>query len=489
MSMTRRYFLGLAAAAAAAQVSCRRSTGRPPNVVFVLTDDQRWDCLGCAGHPFLKTPNMDRLSNEGVRFANAFVTNSLCSPSRASFLSGLYPHRHRIINNFTEYPDALASYPRALHDAGYHTAYIGKWHMGENNDAHRSGFDYWASHKGQGKYYDTEFNVNGTREVLKGYYAHVVTDLAVNWLKSARRPFSLEVGHKAPHGLWIPEPKYDHVFDRVDVRTPINAALGPDTPAWVAKRIKTWHGIEGPLYGAKDYATFIRTYHATILSVDDSVGAIYDTLRAMGELDNTIFLFAGDNGFLLGEHASIDKRTAWEESIRIPMLLRYPEAIRDRRVVDRMVLNMDVAPTILDLCGVPRFPTDGRSVRPLLDGRSDDWRTSWFYMYNFENEFPYTPNVRSVRTDDWKYIHYPHGDGGPDRWKAELYNLKSDPMETRNLVEDPSAASKLKELREELARLQRETADPVRMPIDDGIKQTLPSDAHRAVNRSGLEKK
>jgi N-acetylglucosamine-6-sulfatase len=476
-NLTRRQFLGAAAAAAAAaHAGCARRDRRP-NVVFILTDDQRWDCLGCAGHPFLKTPNMDRLANEGVRFANAFVTNSLCSPSRASFLSGLYPHRHRVINNFTEYPDTLPSYPRALHAAGYNTAYIGKWHMGENNDEHRSGFDYWASHKGQGKYYDTEFNVNGTREVLKGYYAHVVTELAVEWLKRARRPFSLELGHKAPHGIWIPEPKYAHVFDGVEVKKPATATLGPDTPAWVAKRVRTWHGIDGPLYGTNDYGTFIRTYHATILSADDSVGAIYDTLRAMGELDNTIVVFAGDNGFLLGEHASIDKRTAWEESIRIPLLMRYPGAIHDPRVVDRMVLNMDVAPTIADLCGVEGFPaTDGRSMRPLLQGGRDGWRTSWMYEYNFEDEFPYTPNVRAVRTDDWKYIHYPNGEGQPDTELAELYDLRADPHETTNLIRRSDAQQTLAPLQAELRKIQQETGGlPDRMPVNPQLRFELPA--------------
>ena len=206
--VNRRQFLQSAAAAAAAApfVACRGA--RRPNVVFVLSDDLRWDCMGVAGHPFLKTPNIDRIANEGIRFSNAFCTSSLCSPSRASLLSGRYAHSHQVINNFTEFPAAIPSYPQRLHDEGYHTAYIGKWHMGEGNDEKRAGFDYWASHKGQGQYYDTPFNVDGHRQVIKGYYAHVVTNLATDWLKTARRPFSLNLGHKAPHGLWIPEPKY-----------------------------------------------------------------------------------------------------------------------------------------------------------------------------------------------------------------------------------------------------------------------------------------
>src|SRR5262245_11735746 len=377
--INRRQFLQTAATAAALGpfIGCGRAARRP-NVVFVLSDDLRWDCMSVAGHPFLKTPNIDRIANEGVRFKNAFCTTSLCSPSRASFLSGLYAHGHRVINNFTEFPATIPSYPQRLHDSGYHTAYIGKWHMGEGNDEKRPGFDYWASHKGQGQYYDTPFNLDGQRQVIKGYYSHVVTNLATDWLKSARRPFSLILGHKAPHGLWVPEPKYEHAFDNVDVKKPPTATIGPGAPDWVTGRIKTWHGIDGPLYGTNDFGKFIRTYHATILSVDDSIGQLYETLRRLGELDNTIFLFAGDNGFLLGEHASIDKRTMWEESIRIPLLVRYPEGITDPRVVDRMVLNIDLAPSVLDLCGeAPLTNVHGTSFKPLAQGRDTPWRSSW----------------------------------------------------------------------------------------------------------------
>jgi len=477
----RREFLsGTAAALGVAPfVACSRAR-RAPNVVFILTADQRSDCLGVAGHPFLKTPNLDRLANEGVRFANAFATSSLCSPSRASFMSGRYAHGHGVFNNFTEYPDALPSYPKVLQKAGYQTAYIGKWHMGENNDEHRSGFTYWASHKGQGKYYDTEFNINGTRQLVKDYYTHAVTELAANWLKTVTPPFSLEIGHKAPHGLWIPEPKYAHVFDNVPVPPP-SSALPPGTPDWVKQRIKTWHGIEGPLYGAKDYADFVRTYHATILSVDDSVGLLYDVLKAKGELDNTIILFAGDNGFLLGEHASIDKRTMWEESVRIPMLVRYPEVAKTPRVASEMVLNMDVAPSVLDLCGQPPFlPIDGMSVKPLLSGAPAPWRKSWMYEYNFETEFPYTPNVRGVRTDDWKYIHYPNGEGQPDTEKAELYDIKADPKEQHNLIDEPSAQGKLAELRTELDRIMQTTAGvPDKMPVNPKLSFEMPAAAIR----------
>lgn len=480
-NVNRRQFLQAASAAAAAAPFAGCSRKRRPNVVFILSDDLRWDCMGVAGHPFLKTPHIDRIANEGIRFSNAFCTSSLCSPSRASFLSGLYAHSHQVINNFTEFPAAIPSYPQRLHDDGYHTGYIGKWHMGEGNDEKRPGFDYWASHKGQGQYYDTPFNVDGQRQVIKGYYAHVVTNLATSWLKTARRPFSLNVGHKAPHGLWIPEPKYEHAYDSLAIRKPETAAPGPGTPDWVSRRMKTWHGIDGPLYGSKDFDTFIRTYHETILSVDDSVGEIYETLRAMGELDNTIFVFAGDNGFLLGEHASIDKRTMWEESIRIPLLVRYPEAMRDPRVVERMVLNLDVAPSVLDLCGAPPLGTvHGASFRNLAQGREAPWRNSWMYEYNFEKEFPYTPNVRGVRTDEWSYMHYPNGEGQPDTEKAELYNIKTDPLQKKNLIDAPDARDTLASLETELLHIQQTTGGlPDRMPLNPELRFEMPDAAIR----------
>ncbi|HVR83917.1 MAG TPA: sulfatase [Planctomycetota bacterium] len=465
-----------------------------PNVVLILTDDQRWDAMSCAGHPFLRTPNIDRLAREGVRFANAFCTTSLCSPSRASILSGLYAHTHRVLNNFTDFPASLPSYPRRLHESGYETAYIGKWHMGEDNDAPRPGFDYWMSHKGQGNYYDTTFNINGERQLLAGYITHRITEKAVDWIRKPHpKPFCLVVGHKAPHGPFVPEPKYAKAFDGIDIRRPATAKdYGEGKPDWVRQRVTTWHGLDGPLYkacGMADYEEFVRAYYATILSVDDSVGQVYEALRETGRLDRTLILFTTDNGYLLGEHGAIDKRAAWDESLRVPLVVRYPPLAPAARVLNEMVLHIDLAPTILEICGAPPLENiHGTSWARLLRGDGRGWRTAFLYEYNYETQFPYTPNVRGVRTDGWKLIRYPHGDGGPDRWKAEVYDLKDDPLETKNLVDDPSAAAKLKVLREEHERLKRETSDPDTMPIDEGIKQTLPTDAHRAVNRSGSQK-
>lgn len=464
-----------------------------PNVLVILTDDQRWDALGCAGHPHLKTPHIDRLAAEGIRFPNAFCTTSLCSPSRASILSGLYAHTHGVVNNFTEYPQDLPSFPAALQKAGYATAYIGKWHMGEENDEKRPGFDYFVTHKGQGKYFDTEFNVDGQRKVVPGYYTHVVTELAINWLKRPRDeslPFLLMIGHKAPHSFYVPEPKYEHSFDDVRIEYPRTAFMLDDKPDWFQKRLGTWHGIYGPLFdfrkkfpdrspeAVKDFAAMTRAYWGTIRSVDDSVGRLYETLRHMGQLDNTLIVYLGDNGLLNGEHGMVDKRTMHEPSIRVPLVVRYPGLTPTDRpqVIPQMILQVDHAPTILDICGVPPpAKAHGKSWKKLAQGDARDWRKSWYYEYNYEKQFPYTPNVRGVRTDRWKLIRYPHGDGGPDRHKGELYDLQADPEESKNLIDDPRHQAKIAELRAELDRLMAEAdAKADKMPLDEGILDRLP---------------
>lgn len=471
---------------------------RRPNVVFVLTDDMRWDCMSLANHSFLKTPNIDRLGKEGVYFQNAFCTTSLCSPSRASILSGLYAHSHGVSNNFTDYPNDLPSFPRQLHAAGYHTAYVGKWHMGEESDDQRPGFDYFVTHKGQGKYWDTEFSVNGQpRQVLPGYYTTVVTDLAEKWLRqqSGGEPFLLMLGHKAPHSFYFPEPKYEHTFDAVDIQYPKTAFMLDDKPDWFQTRLDTWHGIYGPLFdyrkqfpdrraeAVKDFAAMTRAYWGTILSVDDSVGRLYQVLEELGELDNTLFIFTTDNGLLNGEHGMVDKRTMHEPSIRLPLVVRYPGLTPpDKpRVVEQMVLTEDFAPSILDVCGVAPLPkTHGRSWQRLAQRDADGWRTSWYYEYNYEKQFPYTPNVRGVRTDKFKYIHYPHGDGGSDRHLAELYDVQNDPDETTNLIDDPRYAATIADLHGELDRLMHDAdALPDKMPLDEGIKSGLPDEKIR----------
>ena len=463
-----------------------------PNVLFILCDDIRWNAMSCAGHPTLKTPNIDRIANEGVRFANMFCTTSLCSPSRASILTGLYAHSHGVSDNFTELPSALVHWPMRLRQSGYETAYLGKWHMGENNDSPRPGFDYFATHKGQGKYFDTEWNLNGAgSKVIPGYYTTIVTDLALDWLKRDHggKPWALCVGHKAPHSFYTPEPKYAHVFDTVRVPYPESAFHLEDKPGWIRERLYTWHGIYGPLFewrknfpddrpeAVQDFQNMVHAYWGTILSVDDSVGRLLNYLEQTGQLDHTIVVFMGDNGLLEGEHGMVDKRTAHEPSLRIPLLVRYP-ALATGKVVDQQALTIDVAPSLLELCGAkPLENIQGKSWVKLVREGDPAWRTAWFYEYNYEKQFPYTPNVRAVRTRQWKYIHYPPGDGSPDRHMAELYDLKQDPDENRNLINDPAHRQVVADLKAELVRLMAATGvtpKTDKMPLDQGISKELP---------------
>jgi arylsulfatase A-like enzyme len=461
------------------------ATDKKPNVLFVLTDDQRWDAIGLGGSKHLKTPNMDRLGREGVYFRNAFCTTSLCSPSRASILSGLYAHAHGVTNNFAEYPAGFKSFPIVLQSQGYDTAYFGKWHMGEENDEPRPGF----------KYFDTEFNINGTkREVVKGYYTTVVTDMAEEWLNRPRdgKPWCMIIGHKAPHSFYFPEPKYEKSFENVRVPYPESAFMLEDKPNWIKQRLYTWHGIYGPLFdwrkkfpddspeAVKDFEAMTRAYWGTLLSVDDSIGRLYRLLQQRGELDNTIIVFMSDNGILNGEHGMVDKRTSHEPSIRIVQVVRFPglTPIDKPKVIDQQVLTIDIAPSLLELCGAPSLPgVHGRSWKKLVQEGDGSWRKRWLYHYNYEKQFPYTPNVRSVRTESWKFTRYPHGDGSADRHPGELYNIEFDPEERHNLFANPKYAGIVSEMKLELVKAMAEVGlneSNDKMPIDEGIKSELP---------------
>lgn len=462
-----------------------------PNVVFVLTDDQRWDAISLQGNSGpLETPNIDRLGQEGVYFRNAFATTSLCSPSRASILTGLYAHTHGVTDNFTEFPEDTRTWPLVLQQNGYETAYIGKYHMGENNDAPRPGFDYFATHQGQGQYFDTEFRINGgERAVIPGYYTTVVTDLAEQWIRGrSDRPWALMLGHKAPHSFYFPEERYENSFADVQVPYPASAFMLDDKPGWYQDRLPTWHGIYGPLFdyrkefpdrtpaGVTAFEEMVRSYWRTIQSVDDSVGRLYAVLEELGQLDDTLFIFTSDHGILNGEHGMIDKRTAHEPSIRIPLVVRYPGLTPPGApiVVDRMVLTTDFAPSIVDIAGIaPEGFDHGQSWKALAAGQTvTDWRNSYVYVYNYERQFPYTPNVRALRTDRWKYVRYPNA---TPNHKRELYDLVEDPGELINLIDDPRHRQRIADMHLELDhRLRDLGAWPDVMPVDEGIGQELP---------------
>ncbi len=445
--LTRRQFLGAGAGFPALERMQRKSAPARPNFLIVLTDDQRWDAMSHMGCPLLKTPHMDRLASEGIRFSNAFVTTSLCSPSRASFLTGQYAHRHRIRGNRTPMPPGLELFPMLLQRGGYDTAYFGKWHM--DNMAERPGFAHYVSFRGQGSYQDPMLDFNGLLEKRDGYLTDLLTSYAVEWLKRERSaPFLLYFGHKASHGPFQPAARHKDAFADAPLPRPRNVDDSLEgKPEWVKKRAGK---------GARSnpaYERTMRNYYRTLLAMDESLGMLLETLEQRGQLENTFVLFASDNGYFHGEHGLSDKRAGYEEALRIPFLIRYPPLARKGRVVSQMALNIDLAPTVLELARIAApASVQGRSLVPLLRGSAGDWRTSFLYEYFAEQQFPSTPDIQGVRTERWKYLRYP-GTGDMD----ELYDLKNDPLEMRNLAQDPAATEPLRQGQAELDRLLKTT--------------------------------
>lgn len=441
--LTRRRLLHGAAAFPAFINLQRKSEPSWPNFLIVITDDQRWDAMSHMGCRMLRTPNMDRLAAEGARFSNTFVTTSLCSPSRASYLTGQYVHRHGIRGNRMPLPIETVTFPRLLQQAGYDTGYFGKWHMGQQPE--RPGFNHYVTFRGQGSYYDPNLDINGTLSKYSSYLTDILTDHAVEWLKQNRTaPFLMYFGHKASHGPFQPAERHKEAF--ADVPLPRPASVDDtlaDKPEWMKKR-----GGKG-VRTDPNYENLMRNYYRTLLAVDESLGRVIRQLEEQRQLDNTFVLFTSDNGFFHGEHGLGDKRAGYDEALRIPFLVRYPALVKRASVVSQMALNIDVAPTILELARMAApASVQGRSLLPLLRGNPRGWRTSFLYEYFAEPQFPQTPDIQGVRTERWKYLRYPGIDD-----LDELYDLKSDPLEMRNVVRDSAFAASLQNAKLELKRL------------------------------------
>ncbi len=444
-----RALLALAAAATPALAADR------PNVVVVLVDDLRYDGLGCTGHPFAKTPNVDRLAREGVVFRNAFVSIPLCSPSRSSFLTGRYAHATGVTTNgdSSALSHKLVTFPKLLHDAGYATAYVGKWHMG-TDDTPRPGFDRWVSFKGQGVYSDPPLNVDGERTTARGYVTDILNRYAVEFVKAQKgnKPFCLYLAHKAVHGPFTPAERHKGLYP--DDKYPPPASAADDRAGKPALREASAKNAPKKPGGPKGDFPAMRSQMRCLASIDEGVGDLLKALAESGQLDNTLFVFTSDNGFFWGEHGGLgDKRWAYEDSIRVPLIVRYPKLAKAGSAVSQMVLNVDLAPTALDLAGVkPPADLHGRSLVPLLKGDASGWRTAILTEYFQEKAYPRFPTWQAVRTDRWKYIRYP---GHPD-WD-ELYDLKADPAERKNRIGDESAGEVVRALQAELDRLRAET--------------------------------
>ncbi len=426
------------------------------NVVFILADDHRHDFMGFMNKvPWLETPNMDRMAKEGAHLKNAFVTTALCSPSRASILTGQYAHTHTVVDNNAPLPDNLRFFPSYLQKRGYKTGFFGKWHMGNTDDKPQPGFDQWVSFKGQGVYYGGTFNVNGKEEKQAAtvYTTDKLTDYALDWMKSLKKdqPFFTYLSHKGVHAMFEPAARHkDRYKDKAIVSPPsmyitatdssrkYGTIMQPETkvnkedmPAWVSRQRYSWHGVDYMYHGEFEFDVFYRRYCETLLAVDESIGKVTKWLEDNGFAENTLVIYMGDNGFSFGEHGLIDKRHAYEESMRVPLLAWSPSLITKTRVIDQMILNLDIAPTIMELAGITRpAHMQGRSFLPLLKGQEvAGWRDKIFYEYYWEYSFPQTPTIFSIRTDRYKYI-FNHG-----VWDAnELYDLKEDPYEMNNLI-------------------------------------------------------
>ncbi len=442
-----------------------------PNIVFILIDDLRWDELGVVGHPFIKTPNIDRIGKEGALFRNAFMTTPLCSPSRASFLTGQYAHTNGIIDNVDRSAAShrLVTFPLLLHQSGYETAFVGKWHMG-NDDTPRPGFDRWVSFKGQGTYLNPDFNEDGISVKASGYITDILSSYAVEFIKRRHdKPFLIYLAHKAIHPevmqhgdgsvnladaeLFIPAERHRHLYAGKTIPHRPNYKRAPEGKPALQRRIGDLPPL-GAATATRDESILGR--QRSLMAIEEGVGKILKALKETGQLDNTILVLASDNGYFYGEHGlSVERRLAYEESIRMPLLVRYHKLIKPGTVRNEFALNIDLAPTLLELAGVAAPGTmQGRSLVPLLSGKRTAWRNSFLIEYYSDKVFPRMAQMgyKAVRNGRWKYIHYLELEG-----MDELYDLKTDPFEMKNLIHQPGAEKALAEMKQEMERLLKET--------------------------------
>ncbi|HUF51133.1 MAG TPA: sulfatase [Longimicrobiales bacterium] len=457
-----------------AHAQAQAGATRPRNVILILSDDHRYDFMSFVrGAPaFLQTPNMDRMAAVGTHIANAFVTTSLCSPSRASIYTGQYAHRHGVVDNTSGIPPGTVFFPQLLQQAGWRTAFVGKWHMGEDVDDPRPGFDHWVSFRGQGVYNDPVLNINGQRSRVTGYTSDILTQQALDFLDQQRRSspqqqFFLVLSHKAVHAEFVPAERHAGRYRDVAIPYPVTMAKTEANlrgqPRWVREQRNSWHGVDFAYHGAFDFDTFYRRYAETTLGLDDSVGRVLDYVQRNGMAESTLVLYMSDNGFSLGEHGLIDKRHAYEESIRIPMIAWGPGMVPAGARAEDIVRNIDIAPTILELAGVqPTTVIDGRSVLPVLRGESMESPGEFLYEYYWEHAFPHTPTTFALRGERFKYIYY-HG-----VWDdQELFDLRTDPLERFNLIQVPAYADTVLGMRTRLwDTLQK--ADAMRIPLRRG---------------------
>jgi arylsulfatase A-like enzyme len=458
-----------------------------PNILLIMSDDHAAHAISAYGSRINKTPNLDRISDGGMRFDSCFCTNSICTPSRASILTGTYSHVNGVTTLDTHMDNRLETFPKILQADGYQTALIGKWHLGHGPAHDPTGFDHWRVLPSQGHYHNP-IMLGSEQQVIErgGYVTDIITDECLDWLerRDRERPFLLLCHHKAPHRAWEPSGRHFTMYDDVEIPEPDTMFEDHATRAAVVQAMRMSLMDLDPVIDLKAtvppglspdeelrwrYQRFIKDYLRVIASVDDNVGRMLDYLDSDGCAENTIVIYTSDQGFFLGDHGWFDKRMMYEESLRMPMLVRYPAMVAPGSTCNDLVLNVDFAPTLLELAGAG-VPThmQGSSFAPLLAGqRPDGWRRAMYYRYWMHRDGSHgVPAHYGVRTHTHKLICYyndPLGQPGAnapvDRVEWELYDLVDDPFETTNVIDDPTRAPIAAELRAELARLQTELCD------------------------------
>ena len=430
------------------------------NIIFILADDHRYDAMGFMKKiPGFQTPGMDKMAAEGMHIKNAFVSTALCSPSRASILTGQYAHTHTVVDNDAPLPSNLTFFPQYLQQKGYQTAFFGKWHMGNTNDQPQPGFNHWLSFQGQGEYYSPTFNINGKRvkQPEGSYITDLLTDQTIDWLnaRNKNKPFFAYVSHKGVHAEFQPAKRHQGKYASIPIVCPPSMYLtatdssrqfgittAPATkvnyagiPQWVRKQRYSWHGVDYMYHGAIVFDDFYHRYLETLQAVDESIEKIIAWVNEQGLASSTMVVYMGDNGFSFGEHGLIDKRHAYEESMRVPLLVWAPGMVKQHSVLEQVIMNVDLAPTFLEIAGMEKpAQMQGYSFNSLLKGTPGEWkRDKVFYEYYWEAAFPQTPTTFAVRSDRYKYIYY------NGVWDTnELFDLQNDPYEMNNLIGDTS---------------------------------------------------
>ena len=461
---------------------------KQPNILFVFSDDHAAQAISAYGSVINQTPNIDRLAREGMLFRNCLVTNSICAPSRAVVLTGKHSHINGVIDNRLEFDGTQTVFPKLLQEAGYETAMIGKWHL----KSEPVGFDYWEVLPGQGLYYNPKFRTPDGMVEYNGYTTHIITEKALDWLKEKRdkkKPFMLLYWHKAPHRNWQPGPDYLTMFDDRDIPEPetlfddysnrttaaktqemtVATHLNDRDLKFTAPRnltpeqLSQWNAAYGPknqqfeeqgLSGDDlvrwKYQRYIKDYLRCVQAVDDDLGKVLDYLKEANLADNTVVIYSADQGFYLGEHGWFDKRFIYEESLRMPLLIRWPGRVQPGSIDTHLVQNLDFAPTLLEMAGV-EIPADfqGRSMIPLLEGQTaPDWRQTAYYHYY---EYPGAHSVRrhyGVRTNRFKLAYFYN----LDEW--EFFDLEKDPNELVSRYDDPEYSGQIEDLKKEMNRLR-----------------------------------